>query len=152
MEAKYVYLWLIHFIQQKLTQHSVQLLSCVWLFSIPQTTARQASQSITNSRTPPRPMSTESVMPFTHLILCRPLLLLPPIPPSIRVFSNESALNIRWPNYWSFSFSISPSKEHPDWSPLGWTGWISLQSKGLSRIFSNTTVQKHQFFSIQHSL
>ena len=63
-----------------------------------------------------------------------------------RVFLNESALRIRWPKYWSFSFSISPSK-HQDWSPLGWTGWISLQSKGLSRVFSNTTVQKHQFFS-----
>ena len=73
-----------------------------------------------------------------HLILCRPLLLLPPIPPSIRVFSNESALHMRWPKYWSFSFSIIPSKEHP--GCLEWTGWMSLQSKGLSRVFSNTTV------------
>ena len=73
-----------------------------------------------------------------------PLPLLPPIPPSIRVFSNESTFHMRWPKYWSFSFSISPSNEHQDWSPLGWTGWISLQSKGLSRVFSNTTVQKHQ--------
>ena len=73
-----------------------------------------------------------------------PLPLLPPIPPSIRVFSNESTFRMRWPKYWSFSFSISPSNEHQDWSPLGWTGWISLQSKGLSRVFSNTTVQKHQ--------
>ena len=71
------------------------------------------------------------------------------ISPSIRVFSNESTLCIRWPKYWSFSFSISPSKEHQDWSPLEWTGWISLQSKGLSRVFSNTTVQKHQFFGVQ---
>ena len=67
-------------------------------------------------------------------------------------FSNESALHIRWPKYWSFSFNISPSSEHQDWSPLGWTGWISVQSKGLSRVFSNTTVQKHQFFGVQLSL
>jgi len=76
-------------------------------------------------------------------ILCRPLLLLPPIPPSIRVFSSESTLHMRWPKYWSFSFSIIPSKEIPGLSPSEWTGWISLQSKGLSRVFSNTTVQKH---------
>ena len=82
----------------------------------------------------------ESVMPSSHLILCRPLLPLPPIPPSIRVFSNESTLRMRWPKYWSFSFSISPYSEHQDWSSLGWTGWISLQSKGLSRVFSNTTI------------
>ena len=75
-------------------------------------TARQASLSITSSRSPPKPMSTESVMPSNHLILCRPLLLLPSIFPSIRVFSNESALHIRWPKYWSFSFNISPSNEH----------------------------------------
>ena len=84
-----------------------------------------------------------------HLILCRPLLFLPLIPPNIRVFSNESTLHMRWPKYWSFSFSIIPSKEHP--GCLEWTGWISLQSKGLSRVFSNTTVQKHQFFSAQLS-
>ena len=69
-----------------------------------------------------------------------------------RGLSNESALHIRWPKYWSFSFSISPSNEHQDWSPLGWTGWISLQSKGLSRVFFNTTVQKHQFFDTKLSL
>ena len=240
---------------------SVQSLSRVWLFVTPWTTACQASLSITNSQSSPKPMSIESVMPSSHLILCCPLLLLPSIPPSIRVFSNESALCIRWPTYWSFSFSISPSNEHPglisfrmnwlghwsekvkwshsvvsdslqpqglqhtslpcpspipqacsnssplswwchptvsssvvpfssclqsfpasrsfsmswsfasgghstgvsasasvlpmniqDWFPLGWTGWISLQSKGLSRVFSNTTVQKHQFFSTQLSL
>ena len=78
--------------------------------------------------------SIESVMPSSHLILCRPHLLLPPIPPSIRVFSNESTLHMRWPKYWSFSFSIIPSKEIQGWSPSEWTGWISLQSKGLSRI------------------
>ena len=96
-------------------------------------------------------MSIESVMLSNHLILCCPLLLLPSIFPSIRVLSNESALRTRWPKYWSFSFNISPSNEHQDWSPLGWTGWISLQSKGLSRVFSNTTVQKHQFFGAQLS-
>ena len=95
--------------------------------------------------------SIESVMPSSHLILCRPLLLLPPIPPSIRVFSNESTLHMWWPKYWSFSFSISPSNEHPglisfrmDWLDL-------LQSKRLSRVFSNTTVQKHKFFGAQLS-
>ena len=97
-------------------------------------------------------MSTESEMPSNHLILCCPLLLLPSIFPSIRVFSSDSVLCIRWPKDWSFSFNISPSNEIQDWSPLGWTGWISLQSEGLSRVFSNTTVQMHQFFSAQLSL
>ena len=92
---------------------SVQSLSCVRLFVTPWTAARQASLSITNSRSTPKPMSIEAVMPSNHLILCRPLLLLPSVFPSIRVFSNESALLIRWPKYWSFSFSISPSNEHP---------------------------------------
>ena len=114
-------------------------------------TARRASLSITSSRSPPKPMSTESVMPSNHLILCRPLLLLPSIFPSIRVFSNESALHIRWPKYWSFSFNISPSNEHLGLISFRWTGWISLQSKGLSRVFSNTTVQRHQFFGAQPS-
>ena len=130
------------------------VLSHVRLSVTPWTAAPQASLSITNYRGPPKPMSIELVMPSNHLILCHPLLLLPSIFPSIRVFSNESALHIRWPKYWSFSFNISPSKEHPglisfrmdwlkntqDWSPLGWNGWISLQSKGLSRVFSKTTV------------
>ena len=125
---------------------SVQSLSRVLLFATPWIAARQASLSITNSRSSPKLMSIESVMPSNHLILCHPLLLLPPIPPSIRVFSNESTLRMRWLKYWSFSFSIIPSKEIPglisfrmDWVDL-------LQSKGLSRVFSNTTVQKHQFF------
>ena len=133
------------------TFSSVQSLSRVQLFSIPWPAAHQASLSITNSQSPPKPMSIESVKPSNHLILCHPLLLLPSIFLSIRVFSNESVLHIRWPNYWSFSFNISPSNEHPDWFPLGWTGWISLQSKGLSRVFSNATVQKHQFFGAQLS-
>ena len=92
------------------------------------------------------PMSIESLIPSNHLILCYPFLLLSSIFASIRIFSNESALYIRWPKYWSFSFNISPSNEDQDLSLLGWTGWISLQSKGLSRVFSNTTVQKLQFF------
>ena len=92
---------------------SVQSLSHVQLFETPWTTAQQASLSITNSRGTHKPMSIESVMPSNHLILCHPLLLLPPIPPTIRVFSSESALGIRWPKYWSFSFNISPCNEHP---------------------------------------
>ena len=91
---------------------SVQMLSCVRLFATPWIAACQASLSITNSRRLLKLMSIES-MPSSHLILCQPVLLLPPIPPSIRVFSNESALSIRWPKYWSFSFNISPSNEHP---------------------------------------
>ena len=124
----------------------VQSLSCVQLFVTPWTVARQASLSITNSQNSPKPMSIESVMPSSHLILCHPLLLLPSIFPSIRVFSNESALHIRWPAL----VSLLPMNTQ-DWSPLEWTGWISLQSKGLSRVFSNTTVQKHQFFDAQLS-
>ena len=92
---------------------SVQSLSHVWLFATPWITALQVSLSITNSRSSLRLTSIESVIPSSHLVLCRPLLLLPPIPPSIRVFSNESTLLMRWPKYWSFSFSISPSDEHP---------------------------------------
>ena len=95
------------------TVQSVQLLSRVQLFATPWTAARQASLSITNSRSSLRLTSIESVMPSSHLILCHPLFLLPPLPPSIRVFSNESTLCMRWPKYWSFSFSIIPSKEHP---------------------------------------
>ena len=92
---------------------SVQLLSCIRLFATPWTAARQASLFITNSQSSPKLMCIESVTPSSHLILCRPLLLLPPVPPSISVFSSESTLHIRWPKYWSFSFSISPSSEHP---------------------------------------
>ena len=118
----------------------------------PCTAAHQASLSITNSWSLLRLMSIESVMLSSHLILCRPLLLLPSIFPSIKVFSNESVLRIRWPKTWSFSFSISPSNEYSglisfrmDWLDL-------LLNKGLSRVFSNTTVQKHQFFGAQLSL
>ena len=96
-----------------LGQSSVQSLSRVQLFVTPWIAEHQASLSITNSQSSPKLISIESVMPSRHLILCRPLLLLPPIPPSIRVFSSESTLHIRWPKYWSFSCSISPSNEHP---------------------------------------
>ena len=130
---------------------SIQSLSHV-LFATLWTIARQASLSITNYQSLPKPTSIESVMPPNHLILCHPLLLLPSIFISIRVFSNKSALHTKWPKYWSFSFNVSPSKEHQGWYPLGWTGWISFHSKGLSRVLSNTTVQKHQFFGAQLSL
>ena len=129
---------------------SVQSLSRVRLLVTPWITAHQASLSITNSQSLLKPVSIESVMPPSHLILCCPLLLLPPIPPSIRVFANESTLCMRWPKYWSFSFSISPSNEHP--GLICRMDWLDpLQSKGLSRVFSNTTVQKHQFFGAQLS-
>ena len=117
------------------------------LLRVPWTAARQASLSITNSQSLLQLMSIESVMPSNHLILCHPLLFLPSIFPSIRLFSNESAICIRWQKYCSFSFSISPSNEYS-----GLTGLISLQSKGLSSNSSNTTVQKHQFFDAQLSL
>ena len=97
-----------------LTFISVQSLSCVWLFVTPWTATCQAFLSITNSRSSPKPMSIESVMPSSHFILCHPLLLLPSIFPSIRLFSSESALRMRWPKYWSFSFNISPSNEHSE--------------------------------------
>ena len=102
---------------------------------------------VTNSQSSPKPVSIESVMPSNYLILCLSLLLLHSIFPIIRVFSNESTLCIRWPKYWSFSFHISPLMNTQDWSPLGWTGWISLQFKGLSRVFSN-----RQFWSINSSV
>ena len=106
---------IMHSSRYLLSRHqfsSVQLLSRVWLFATPWIAARQASLSIINPQSSLKLISIESVMPSSHLIFCRPLLLLPPIPPSIRVFSNESTLHMRWPKYWSFSFSISSSKEH----------------------------------------
>ena len=105
--------------------------------------------SITNSRSLPKLMSIELVMPSNHLILCHPLLLSPSIFPSIRVFSNESVLHIRWPKHWSFSFNISPSNEHSGPISLGWTGWISLQTKGLS----TNLIQHHssKASNLQHS-
>ena len=117
------------------------------------TLGHQASLSITNSQSLLKHMYIVSVMPSNHFILCHPLLLLPSVVPSIRVFSNDSFLSIRWPKYWSFSFIIIPSNEYSGLISFRIeTGWISLQSKGLPRVFPNTTVQKHQFFSAQLSL
>ena len=133
---------------------SVQFSCSVMSISLltPCTAAPQASLSITNAQSLLKLMSIESVMPSNYLILCYPLLLLSSNFLSNRVFSSESALRIRWPKYWSFSFSISPSNEYSGQISLGWTSLISLQSEELSRVFSNTTVQKHQFFSAQLSL
>ena len=130
---------------------SVQLLSCVWVFETPCIAACQAFLSITNSRSLLKLTPIEPVMPCSHLILCRLRLLLPTIPSRIRVFSNESTLRMMWPNYWSFSSASVLPMNTQDLCPLGWTGWISLQSKGLSRVFSNTIVQKCQFFGAQLS-
>ena len=130
----------------------VQLLIHVWLFLTLWAAACQASLSITSSQSLLKLMSIESVMPPNHLTFCRPLLLLPSIFPIIRVFSNELLLHIRWPKYWTFSSESVLPMNIQDWFPLGLIGGISLQSKGLSRIFSNTTIQKHQFFSTQLSL
>ena len=129
---------------------SVQLLSRVQLFATPWTTACQASLFITSSRSLPKLLSIESVMPSNHLILCCPLLLLPSIFSSIRVFSSESTLCIGWPKYWSFSFNIIPSNEHPGLISFR-MDWLDLLAVGLSRVFSNNTVQKHQFFGAQLS-
>ena len=139
--------------KMNLNLSSVQSLSRDRLFVTPWTTTRQASLSITNSWSSPKPMSTESVMPSSHLILCRPLLLLPSIFPSIRVFSNESSLHIRWPKYWSFSFNISPSNEHP--GPISfrmdWLDLLSVQGTLKSRLqhhSSKASILRHSAFFI----
>ena len=125
---------------------SVQSLSHVRLFATPWTAARQASLFITNSRSSPKLMSIKSVMPSSYLILCRPLLLLPPIPHSIRVFSNESTLRMRWPKYWSFSFSIIPSKEHPGLISfrMDWLDLLAVQGTLKSL---NTQRENHKAIS-----
>ena len=136
---------------------SVQLLSRVWLFATPWTAAHQASLSFTNSRSPPKSMSIESVMPSNHLILCLPLLLLPSIFPSIRNFSNESTLRIRWPKYWSFSFNISPSNEHPGLISfrMDWLDLLAVQGilKNLLQHHSSkaSSLQCSAFFIVQLS-
>ena len=130
----------------------VQSFSRTQLFQTPCTTACQAFLSFSIAWSLSKFMFTELVMPSNHLILCRALLLPPSIFPSIRVFSYESVLCIRQPKYQSFSFSISPSMNIHDWFPLGLTGLLSSQSKVLSRVLSNTTVKKHQFFGSQLSL
>ena len=136
------------------TFSSVQLLSCVQLFMTPWTTAHQASLSITNSRSLLKLMSIESVMPFNHLILCRPLLLLPSIFPSIRVFSNESALRIRWPKYWNLSLNISPTNEYP--GLIFRVDWLDLPAvqgalKSLLQHHSSkaSILQRSAFFIVQ---
>ena len=148
--------------------NSVQLLSHVQLFATPWTTARQDSLSITNSQGLPKFMSIELVIPSNHLILCHPLLLLPSIFPSIRVFSNESALRIRWLKYWSFSFNISPSSEHSGLISFRRTGWYpcssrdsqessptpqfkSINSSALSLLYSPTLTSIHDCWK-NHSL
>ena len=130
----------------------VQSLSCVQLFATPWIAACQAFMSSTVSQSLLKFMSIESVMVFNHLIHCHPLLLLPSIFPSIRVFSNELALCIRWPKYWNFSFSTSPSNEYSGLISFR-NDWLDLLAvQGLSRVFFSTTVQKHQFFGAQPSL
>jgi len=136
---------------------SLQLLNCIQLFATPWTTAHQASLSIISSRSPPKPMSIESVMPSNHLILCHPLLLLPSIFPSIRVFSNESALHMRWPKYWSSSFNISPSNKHPGLISfrMHWLDLLAVQGtlKSLLQHHSSkaSILQHSAFFTIQLS-
>ena len=136
---------------------SVQSLSRVQLFETPWIAARQTSLSITNSQSSPKLMSIESVMPSSHLILCRPLLLLPLVPPSIRVFSNESTLHMRWSKYWSFSFSISPSKEHPGLISLrmDWLDLLAVQGtlKSLLQYHRSKTsiLQCSALFTVQLS-
>ena len=136
---------------------SVQLLSRVWFFVTPWTAACQASLCITNSWSPPKPMSIESVMPSNHLILCRPLLLLSSILPNIRVFSNKSALRIGWPKYWSFSFNISPSNEHPGLISfrMDWLDLLAFQGtlKSLLQYHSSkaSILRRSAFFTVQLS-
>ena len=130
---------------------SVQLLSCVWLFASPWTTACQASLSITNSQSLPKLMSIELVMLSKDFILCRPIILLPSIFPNIRVFSNESVLLIRWPKYWSFSFNISPSNEHPGRISfrMDWLDFLVVQGTPKSLLqhhSSKASVLQHSAF------
>ena len=137
--------------------HSVQSLSRVWLFATPWAVTRQASLSITNSQRPPKLISIESVMPSNHLILYRPLLLLPSIFPSIRVFSHESDLHITWPKYWSFSFSISPSSEHPGLISfrMDWLDLVAVQGTLKSFLQHHSSkasiLQCSAFFTVQLS-
>ena len=136
---------------------SVQSLSRVWLFVTPWITARQASLSITNSQSPPEPMSVELVIPSNHLILRHPLLLLPSVLPSIRVFSNELAVHIRWPKYCSFSFNISPSNEHPGLISfsMDWLDLLAVQGtlKSLLQHHSSkaSILRRSAFFTVQLS-
>ena len=145
------------FLSSHIQFSSVQSFSCVQLFATPWIEACQASLSITNSRSSLRVMSIESVMPSSHLILCRPLLLLPPIPPSIRVFSSESTLHMRWLKYWSFSFSIIASKEIPGLISfrMDWLNLLAVQGtlKSLLQHHSSkaSILQRSAFFTVQLS-
>ena len=136
---------------------SVQSLNCVQLFVTPWTAGRQTSLSITNSRSLPKLMSIESVIPSNHLIVCCPFLLPPPIPPSIRVFSNESVLRIRWPKYWSFSFNISPSNEHPGLISfrMDWLDLLAVQGTLKSLLWHHSSkasiLRCSAFFIVQLS-
>ena len=144
-----------------MTFSSVQLLNRVRLFETPWIVARQASLSITNSRNLPKLMSLKSVMPSSHLIPCHPLLLLPPVPPSIRVFPDESTLRMRWPKYWSFSFSISPSDEHSGLISfrMDWLDLLAVQgtlksllqhhSSKASILYSPTLTYIHDYWKNQ---
>ena len=155
LEGKLQISW--HFIPENLSQFSsVQSFSCVWLFVTPWITACQASLSITNSWSSPKLMCIELVMPSSHLILCRPLLLLPQIPPSIRAFSNESTtLCMRWPKYWSFSLSISPSNEHPGLVSfrMNWLDLLAVQGTCKSFLQHHSSkasiLQGSAFFTVQ---
>ena len=144
-------------LMERIQFSSVQSLSRVQLFASPWIAACQASLSITNSRSSPKLMSIESVMPSSHLILCHPLLLLPPIPPIIRVFSSESILHMRWPKYWSFSFSISPSNEHPGLISfrMDWLDFLAVQGtlKSLLQYHSSkvSILWSSAFFTVQLS-
>ena len=131
---------------------SVQSLSRVWLFANPWTAAHQASLSITNSQSLPKLVSTESVMPSNHLLLCRPFSSCPQSFPASGSFPMSQLFASGGQSIGASTLASVLPKNTQDWSPLGWTGWISLQSKGLSRVFSNTTVQRHQFFGVQLSL
>ena len=153
----YVHLYLIQHLSASIQFSSVQSLSRVRLFATPRTAARQASLSITNSRSLLRLTSIETVMPSSHLILCHPLLLLPPIPPSSRVFSNESTLRMRWPKYWSFSFSTIPSKEIPRLISfrMDWLELLAVQGtlkNLLQHHSSKASILSHSaFFTVQLS-
>ena len=133
-------LWYTYTMEYSVQFSSVQSLSRVRLFVTPWITARQVSLSITNSRSLPKPMPIELVMAYSHLILCRPLLLLSPIPPSIRVFSNESTLRMRWPKYWSSSFSISPSNEHP--GQIFRMDWLDLLAVAIKNNTSESVLMR----------
>jgi len=150
-------LWYKYTMKYSVQFSLVQLLGCVRLFATPWIAARQASLSLTNSRSLPKVVSIELVMSSNHLILCCPLLLLPPIPPSIRVFSNESTLRMRWPKYWSFSFSISSSNEHPGLISfrMDWLDLLAVQGTRKSVLQHHSSkssiLQRSAFFTVQLS-